>query len=373
MAFTRTKVFAAYLPQYHETAENNEFWGEGFTDWDGVRNAEPLFSGHEQPRVPLNNNYYDLSCPEVIKWQAELAREHFIDGFNIYHYWFEGGHAVLDKPAQLLREQPEIDIQYFFSWDNTSWVRSWSNILGNSWAPKFDGSSDGKTQVLLKLDYGGKEEWKEHFDFLLPFFLDKRYYKIDGKPVFVLMRSNERETLEPMAQYWNTLAQEQGLSGVYVITGRRRVNNANYTNAQFIYEPGMSAWGKREMVEEKLKKYLHVSVKNKGAAKFICDYQKVWKRILASARHYCDEPTFLGGIVSFDDTPRRGSNARVILGDTPEAFEENFAKLYRLSCDHGKEMLFLTAWNEWGEGAYLEPDIRNGLGYLQALKNVLGQ
>ena len=95
----KTKVFAAYLPQYHETEDNNKFWGLGYTDWVGVRNAKPQFDGHKQPRVPLNENYYDLTNYESIIWQANLAKEYGIDGFNIYHYWFKDGKQELQKPA----------------------------------------------------------------------------------------------------------------------------------------------------------------------------------------------------------------------------------------------------------------------------------
>ena len=132
----KPEIFAAYLPQYHETEENNMFWGKGFTDWVGVKAAKPQFDGHIQPRVPLNNNYYDLSDYKVIHAQAQLAKKYGIDGFNIYHYWFDKSHPVLFKPAQNILEHKDIDIKFFFTWDNHSWIRSWSNIRGNAWAPK---------------------------------------------------------------------------------------------------------------------------------------------------------------------------------------------------------------------------------------------
>lgn len=109
----KTKIYTAYLPQYHATEDNNRFWGEGFTDWVGVRNAKPLFDKHNQPKIPLNNNYYNLSDFKTIQWQADLARKHGVNGFNIYHYWFKDGKQELEKPAELLLSHSEIDIEYF--------------------------------------------------------------------------------------------------------------------------------------------------------------------------------------------------------------------------------------------------------------------
>lgn len=179
----KTKVIAAYLPQYHETPENDLFWGKGFTDWIGVRNSTPQFAGHYQPTVPLNENYYDLSKVETIRWQTELAKQYGVCGFNIYHYWFKDGKKMLETPAENLLRQRDIAIEYFFTWDNSSWVRSWGNIRENVWAPAFDKHTSREKETLLEFSYGETNDWKTHFEYLLPFFLDDRYVKIQGKPV----------------------------------------------------------------------------------------------------------------------------------------------------------------------------------------------
>ena len=159
----KTKIIAAYLPQFHETKENNEFWGEGFTDWVGVKKAKPQFRGHIQPKVPLDNKYYDLLDVNTIKWQTTLANKYGVDGFNIYHYWFKNGKKMLNKPAELILENKDINIKFFFSWDNCSWVRSWSSIQGNNWTPE---NNNGKKQCLLELDYGDEKQWEKHFNYL---------------------------------------------------------------------------------------------------------------------------------------------------------------------------------------------------------------
>ncbi|MBR1443187.1 MAG: glycoside hydrolase family 99-like domain-containing protein [Firmicutes bacterium] len=366
-----TKIFAAYLPQYHEIPENNEFWGEGFTDWIATKNAKPQFDGHIQPKVPLNDNYYDLSDPKVLQWQAELARKYKIAGFNIYHYWFKGGKKVLETPAENLLKHPEIDIEYFFSWPNDSWVSStWNNISGNSWAPALN-KTDEKPKILLEFDYEDQEAWKAHFEYLLPFFNDERYLKIDKKPVFVTMKENNVNLLKKMSEYWNELAINNGFNGVFMITTKRLTKNNINLDGKFIFQPMFSAWGKREAIDQRINKYLKFELKGDSGVRYRYDYDEVWKDIIKYSKKDNEKNLFYGGVVGFDDTPRRGERARMLDNNTPEKFEEYLYELYKLSCEREKEILFLTAWNEWGEGSYLEPDTLNGYAYLEAVKNAV--
>lgn len=366
----KSKIVAAYLPQYHETADNNEYWGKGFTDWKAVKDAKPQYNGHVQPKIPLYNNYYDLSDINTIKWQAEIAQKYGVDVFNIYHYWFKDGKQELEKPAELLLMHQEIDIEYFFSWDNSPWIRSWSNVIGgNAWTPLYDNNKSGK-QILQELDYGDEKQWKKHFEYLLPFFKDKRYLKIDGKPVFGFMKSGDGEILIKIRDYWKNLAEESGLPGLYLISSKRTFFDPHYFDNIFLYEPVASGWGKRVAIEVRLKKYLHYEPKSKNPVKYLLDYEKYWLNVLKKAYKYKNNDVFLGGLVNFDDTPRRGKQARIIANGTPVLFEKYFGQLYKFSCEHDKELIFLTAWNEWGEGAYLEPDRDNGYAYLEALSNV---
>ena len=130
------KVVAMYLPQFHRTDENDKWWGEGFTDWVAVKEAEPVFEGHIQPRVPLNENYYNLMDREVMQWQAELAKKYNVYGFCFYHYWFKKGQKLLEKPAENLLNWKDIDMKFCFSWANVTWARTWSKITSkNEWSP----------------------------------------------------------------------------------------------------------------------------------------------------------------------------------------------------------------------------------------------
>ena len=194
----KTKVLALHLPQYHRIPENDRWWGEGFTDWVNVRKAKPLFQGHEQPVVPLNNNYYDLSDTAAIRWQAQLAKQYGVYGFCYYHYWFSG-RKLLEKPCELLLDHKDIDIKYCFCWANESWARTW----------------DGKEHdVLMKQVYGGREDWTAHFDYLLPFFQDERYIRIDNKPVIFIYSCHRIADFDDVVAWWDELARENGFDGV---------------------------------------------------------------------------------------------------------------------------------------------------------------
>lgn len=204
------KVIAAYLPQYHEIPENSKWWGEGYTDWVAVKKSKPLYEGHNQPRVPYEQNYYDLSNPEAIRWQARLARKYGVFGFGIYHYWFSDEQQLLTKPAEIILENKDIDIGYCFIWDNNSWVnKTWKNVkFTNQWAPQFEGN-EYSSGVLAELKYGDEKSWKKHYDYLKGFFADSRYIKDNGKPIFgIFQPTNNRDVLLKMCNY---IAKTKGL------------------------------------------------------------------------------------------------------------------------------------------------------------------
>jgi len=360
------KIIAFYLPQFHETEYNNRWWGNGYTDWVAAQNARPLFKGHNQPRVPLENNYYDLSDESACtwKWQAELAKENSIYGFCIYHYWF-AGKKVLERPVEILRMHPEIDIHYSFCWDSTTWKRTW---YGNT----------KEQEVLIQQDYGDFEIWKKHFMDLLPYFQDERYIKIDNKPVFHIYRTSDILCIEDMKDCWDRLAQENGFDGVYLISGDMEDRNAEIKaiDAYYNYEPNYicnkkyTSWIVQKAVIragiiKRFNKYLGTSFfPDKRSAKGIYE-------LIERDGERKEKKTFLGIFSDYDDTPRRQKKGTVYYQNKPEYFERCLRRQIEKSKQMGNEYLFVTAWNEWGEGAYLEPDEALGTTYLEIIKRVM--
>lgn len=361
----KKKIIAMYLPQYHCIPENDKWWGEGYTDWKAVKDAKPLFEGHNQPRVPSSGVYYDLSKKEEIKRQADLANEYGIYGFGIYHYWFNSEQVLLDTPPKIIKDNKDIKINFFFMWDNGSWKRTWSNVkFSNSWAPLYEGERKGP-EILAELKYGNELEWKKHFDYLLPFFKDDRYIKIDRKPLFgIFNQNNEPGVLSKMFSYWNNLAKAAGFDGVSII-GKTNASNIMVSDYQFDYEPATHAWVGKNNFQKALWRIKDNLRLKKGKLKTY-DYKKIWKRI--NSDRNSNNRKFVGAFVRYDDTPRRGKNSSIVIGDSPQLFENNLKQLLKKEC---VEYVLLTAWNEWGEGAYLESDTEFGNMYLDALKRAV--
>ena len=192
---TLPKIIAFYLPQYHQVPENDAWWGKGFTEWTAVKRGKQLFEGHRQPRVPLGENYYDLMASATLPWQAAMAKENGIYGLAFYHYWFESGKRILEKPAEKLLLQTNIDIPFCFHWANQTWARTWSNLRNiNSWADTCEivtaneAASDG---ILVKQRYGDEAEWLEHIHYLMPFFQDSRYITCCQRPVLIVYQPQD--------------------------------------------------------------------------------------------------------------------------------------------------------------------------------------
>ena len=212
------KKYAFYLPQFHTIPENDEWWGKGFTEWTNVKKAHPLYQGHLQPKTPLHNNYYILDNPDVLKWQAELANEYCIDGMIFYHYYF-CGKKLLERPAEILLNNKDIPMGFFFCWANHSWVRSW----------------DGNKKILIEQVYGEESDWLMHFEYLLPFFQDDRYLKVNNKPVFMLFKNDFSEKIE-YCKYLNNKCKEYGFSGIEIIETTEDINGSNKFNNKYFYQ-----------------------------------------------------------------------------------------------------------------------------------------
>ncbi|SEW09195.1 glycoside hydrolase family 99-like domain-containing protein [[Clostridium] fimetarium] len=346
------QILAMYLPQFHNVEENNLWWGEGFTEWTTVKGSKPLFKEHNQPKVPLDQNYYNLLDKETMKWQAELMKQYEVDGICMYHYWFKNGRQILEKPAENLLKWKDIDMPFCFSWANETWARSWSNIREkNVWANTFE-CKEIKIEngILLEQKYGTEEDWKKHFEYLLPFFQDERYIKVDGKPLFLIYQSSLISCIKEMIEFWRKLSKEAGFPGIYIVGANCNGPAEKVVDATLYMEPGRS----KELFKQQ-----------SGNSVYEIDYETIWNKILNTRKPTLK--TYLGAFVGYDDTPRRGVEGTVITGTTPQKFAHYLTELMAQNTAWGNELVFLNAWNEWGEGMYLEPDQKHEYEYLEAI------
>lgn len=347
------KILAMYLPQFHRVKENDEWWGEGFTEWVTVKNAKSLSENHVQPKVPLNENYYNLLDVDTLKWQAELMYSYGIDGMCMYHYWFKDGRQILERPAELLLENKDVQMPFCFCWANETWARSWSAVQSkNVWSYEGEKKQKNDKAVLLEQKYGGRNEWKTHFEYLLPFFKDDRYIKIDNKPVFLIYKSSYISRLEAMTDYWKELAVENGFDGIYFIGSYADNIIDGVLDEKMVHAPAVP-----------------ISHILKGTEKYplVINYEDVWNKLLSEKAE--GNIVTYEGVVNYDDTPRRGEKGKFLTGATPALFEKYLSRLIVKNAEAGSRFTFINAWNEWGEGMYLEPDTITGMQYLQAVKH----
>lgn len=367
------KIIAFYLPQFHAIPENDQWWGEGFTEWTNVKNAGPLFDGHLQPRVPLEGNYYNLLDDKVKEWQIRIAKENGIYGFCFYHYWF-GGKLMLEKPLEQFLANKTLDIPFCMCWANPPWTKIWA----------------GKgSEILIDQDYGDEQQWEKHFDYLLPFLKDERYIKEEGSPILVIYSPAEIPCLEQMISYIRKRAYLEGFPGIkllyqYYLNKNDEKKILPLFDYCIRFQPiyalnQLESKGLKGQIVKIAKKadnlFAHIFKKHPGDRLLrlrISDYDIVWKQILDE--RYLNSKIVPCAFVSWDNTPRRGNAGRVIIGSNPQKFKSYLQKLIAKAEDQcSSDFIFITAWNEWSEGSYLEPDTINKYDYLESVKQALNK
>lgn len=358
------KIIAFYLPQYHTFRENDEWWGKGFTEWVNVKKSIPLFEGHNQPRVPLGENYYDLTNITTAKWQAELAKKYGIYGFCYYHYWFDGK-LLMEKPMENMLRDKTIDLPFCICWANENWTKAWAKK---------------SKEVLLAQNYENKDDWDRHFQYFLKFFRDERYIKVDEKPLLIIYRPELISCLEELLLYWNRQAQKNGFQGISYVYQQRFYNHqtdkAGYLFDYGIeYQPGYAMEPQKKtlnFISHQAFNYIVNKLKWKQTERssILYDYDKTWQDILQISPK--DNKMLPGAFVDWDNTPRYKGQGSLFKGVTPDKFRKYLsAQIKHAKEVYKKDMIFMFAWNEWGEGGYLEPDERNGYKMLEAIKHAL--
>lgn len=359
------QVIAFYLPQYYPIQENDEWFGKGFTEWTNVGKSKPLFRGHYQPLVPADLGYYDLRLPQVRQQQAELAREAGVAAFCYYHYWFGNGKQLLEMPLQEVTRLGEPDFPFCICWANHSWY----NKTWNSERSVLD------MTTLMEQEYPGAQDWDDHFYALLNTFRDKRYYRIDGKLVWVFYHIADIPNAEQMMARWNELAAKEGIGEFYYMSyvdDIQDINNSAHRLCKDIIlsckeniTSAGSTVGTRKFsrfVRQLTSQLFHIPLS-------VYKYAAVRHKLLD--RRFADEDIVPVLYPNWDNTARRKEGAMVLHEATPEQFYLHCKETLEYVRDKKNKVVFLKSWNEWGEGNYMEPCLKYGHGYIQALRRAL--
>lgn len=356
------RLIAFYLPQFHPIPENDEWWGKGFTEWTNVTKAKPLFRGHYQPHLPADLGFYDLRLSETRTAQAEMAREHGIEGFCYWYYWF-AGKRLLERPFCEVLESGKPDFPFCLAWANQTWTGVWH------------GATD---KVLIEQAYPGMKDYESHFYAVLDAFSDGRYITIEGKPVFLVFRPHELPDPKRFTDCWRELAIKSGLKGLFFIgfaepswiptdysfdayvpnnfgkaLSKLRCSSRSYLDRIF-----------RKLAGKDLRQ-LYREISSKPMVHL---YKDMIKHALPPLEKDFDQYPCV--FPNWDNTPRSGVRGIVLHDSTPELFrvhlKEAIAQVY--DRPHDKRVVFVKSWNEWAEGNYLEPDQRFGRAYLEVVK-----
>ena len=373
------KTIAFYLPQFHTIPENDVAYGKGFTEWTNTKKAKPLFEGHYQPRTPLNQNYYCLLEKGVMEEQAKLAKKYGVYGFCYYHYWFKNGKKLLEKPLELMLDNPEINIPFCLCWANENWSKRW------------DG---GNNDVIVEQDYGDLDDLNKHVDYLCRFFKDPRYIKENDMPILIIYKPELIPNLKKVVAAIRMRTQYNGFEGIKLTVQYPKFyfdgSNLNLFDNYIQFEPKFIQDYEKDQYRSNNKKKIKRLLLNLGFYSLVNfiekklgekntnntkpslevrDYDKDWCEILKYPVK--DKRMIAGAFVDWDNTPRN-RNGLCYIGATPEKFENNMTKLVRkIDKEYKSNFVFINAWNEWAEGAYLEPDEKNKYAYLEALKSAL--
>lgn len=347
----KPRMIAFYLPQFYPTRENDEWWGPGFTEWTNVARAKPLFMGHYQPRIPRDLGFYDLRVPETREKQAELARESGIEGFCYWHYWFGNGKRLLDNVFREVVETGKPDFPFCLCWANHSWyAKTWNPIIPD--------------KLLIEQTYPGRNDYIAHFYEMLPAFQDKRYMKVDGKLIFGVFAPQRFLDFKEFKEIWNKLASTHGLNGFYFFALNRIPSKE-----QSLYELGydsvvMDCVDLRLQEQSRLSIYFNALLSRLKIAR-TTNYKSYCEDFLnhynvSNTTHPCVYP-------NFDHSPRSRYKGIILRNSSPINWYHFLKQVISVTSHREKEenLIFIKSWNEWGEGNYLEPDMKYGKEYIR--------
>lgn len=358
----KARLIAYYLPQYQPFAENDLWWGKGFTEWTNVAKAKPLFKGHRQPKLPGELGFYDLRLAEVREAQANMAQEYGIEGFCYWHYWFGNGKRLLEKTIVEVLQSGKPDLPFCFAWANQTWG-------GLPYGDLYK-------RILTEQLYPGPKDYENHFYEVLPAFLDHRYIRVQNRPVFQINTPLGMPEPKAFIDQWQELAIKNGLDGVFFVAHalphfefeKYGYDALTFPTPLHLFNRYKHTWFHRLIKEAT--GYSHHYINRKiFKMPALYDYKKI-----VAASNYQDLPKdrFFApaAIPNWDHSPRSGVAANVITNSTPALFLENLKNCFDLVRQRpfDERLIFIKSWNEWAEGNVLEPEVEHGMGFLEKVR-----
>jgi 2-polyprenyl-3-methyl-5-hydroxy-6-metoxy-1,4-benzoquinol methylase len=344
------RLIAFYLPQFHPIPENDRWWGKGFTEWTNVTKAVPQFEGHYQPHLPGELGFYDLRLPEIQKRQVELAKHYGLSGFCFYYYWFDGK-KLLDLPLAQYLNHKEYDLPFCICWANENWTRRW----------------DGQENEVLMAQSHTVESDINFIRDVEHILRDPRYIRISGKPVVIVYRFTLLPEPGETILRWRKYCRDCGIGEIYLMAALT-FHCGDPTECGFdaaIEFPPHLMPGCPNITRDML-------IINPEFSGIIYDYEK----FIHERKYLLPTPfkVFKTVAPGWDNTPRRMDKGKIFAGSNPRLYKKwllDVCQWTKLNHSPDEQYVFINAWNEWAEGAHLEPDRKFGYGNLQATSEVI--
>lgn len=354
-----TKIIAMYLPQFHDFPENIQWFGRGFTEWSNTSKTVPQYAGHYQPHIPIDVGYYSLSNTDVYKRQIELAKKYGIYGFCFYYYWYSGA-KIMEKPIQAILNDKSLDFPFFLFWANEDWTRLWGG--------------DGSTEILHKQEILEGDTQKFMND-ILPYMKDDRYIKILNKPLLIIYDPQKypHEVYIEFVKQIRNIAKDNGFEDLYILTTSWRVQQSEMNEKDYVKKYMLDGifefypQGMHLICEQKPEKIINPQFR--GTCFDISKYIKNKTYLYEYSANL-----FKGCCPNWDNTPRKCYSHTFVYQNTPADYKSWLKGIINWTQKNKRkeeQFVFVNAWNEWAEGAHLEPDQKYGYAYLQATKEAL--
>lgn len=346
-----TVIVAYYLTQYHPTPQNDEWWGKGTTEWTNVSKAVSQFTNQYQPRLPGELGYYDLRLKENLVRQIELANNYGIDVFCFYYYWFDGK-RLLEKPLEMFCENKNLNMKFCICWANENWTK------------RFSGTN---ADILMQVG-DSEESYISFIHDIVDMLQDSRYYTIKGRPVINIYRPSMIVNPESTICRWRQIVMEKIGKEIYLIASQEKGDTVDWCKFGFDAE---SEFQPKRIITKSKEITSNVNVIRKDFGGAIYDYKDIVENKKYIIKNNLNKKVYHAVMPMWDNTARRNNNALIYHKSTPELYKKWLGDIIRVTKNKSildKNMIFINAWNEWGEGAYLEPDRYYGYAYLQATR-----